>query len=148
MRVGLSVSVIRQGRSGVASYAFGLLEGFREIQSKVDLVLFGRYGKILFYLLVIITIARYSWAPWFLGCLAIPACSVKPWARTKGSLCERGNLAARIKGAWRKPGADKVHSAALSAFPTNASSDRRRNWPLNLGLRRATRLLATLSHMT
>jgi glycosyltransferase involved in cell wall biosynthesis len=41
MRVALSVSVIQRGQSGVATYVFGLLDGFREIGAKLDLVLFG-----------------------------------------------------------------------------------------------------------
>jgi glycosyltransferase involved in cell wall biosynthesis len=41
IRVALSVSVIQRGRSGVASYVFGLLDGFREIGAKLDLVLLG-----------------------------------------------------------------------------------------------------------
>ncbi len=41
MRVALSVSVIQRGRSGVASYVFGLLDGFREIGAELDLVLLG-----------------------------------------------------------------------------------------------------------
>lgn len=41
MRVALSVSVIQRGRSRVASYVFGLLDGFREIGAKLNLVLLG-----------------------------------------------------------------------------------------------------------
>jgi glycosyltransferase involved in cell wall biosynthesis len=41
MRIALSVSVIQRGQSGVASYVFGLLDGFREIGAKLDLVLLG-----------------------------------------------------------------------------------------------------------
>jgi glycosyltransferase involved in cell wall biosynthesis len=41
MRVALSVSVVQRGRSGVASYVFGLLDGFRNIGAEIDLVLIG-----------------------------------------------------------------------------------------------------------
>lgn len=41
IRVGLSVSVVQGGRSGIASYVFGLLEGFRRVAAPQKLVLFG-----------------------------------------------------------------------------------------------------------
>ena len=41
IRVALSVSVIQKGRSGVASYVFGLLDGMRDIDVPVDITLLG-----------------------------------------------------------------------------------------------------------
>lgn len=41
MKVALSTSVIQRGRSGIATYVFGLLEGLRLIQAPVDLHLIG-----------------------------------------------------------------------------------------------------------
>ena len=41
MRVALSTSVIQRGKSGVASYVFGLIEGMRRIGYPVDLALLG-----------------------------------------------------------------------------------------------------------
>ncbi|MEI8339949.1 MAG: glycosyltransferase family 1 protein [Verrucomicrobiota bacterium] len=44
MRVALSVSVIQRGRSGVATYVFGLLDGLRKIDAPVDLTIIGLAG--------------------------------------------------------------------------------------------------------
>ena len=41
MRVALSTSVVQRGKSGVASYLFGVLEGMRRIEAPVELVLLG-----------------------------------------------------------------------------------------------------------
>ncbi|MEI6350198.1 MAG: glycosyltransferase family 1 protein [Verrucomicrobiota bacterium] len=41
IRVALSTSVVQRGKSGVASYIFGLLDGMRRIDAPVKLVLFG-----------------------------------------------------------------------------------------------------------
>jgi glycosyltransferase involved in cell wall biosynthesis len=41
IRVALSTSVIQRGRSGVASYIFGLLEGLRAIEAPVEVTLLG-----------------------------------------------------------------------------------------------------------
>jgi glycosyltransferase involved in cell wall biosynthesis len=41
IRVALSTSVMQRGRSGVASYIFGLLEGLRAIEAPVELILIG-----------------------------------------------------------------------------------------------------------
>jgi len=41
MRVALSTSVVQRGKSGVASFLFGLLEGMRRIGNPVELVLLG-----------------------------------------------------------------------------------------------------------
>ena len=41
MRVALSTSVVQRGKSGVASFLFGLLEGLHRIDAPVDLVLLG-----------------------------------------------------------------------------------------------------------
>jgi glycosyltransferase involved in cell wall biosynthesis len=41
IRVALSTSVVQRGRSGVASYVFGLLEGLRAIAAPVELTLIG-----------------------------------------------------------------------------------------------------------
>jgi glycosyltransferase involved in cell wall biosynthesis len=41
IRVALSTSVIQRGKSGVASYLFGLLDGFRAIDPPIDLTLVG-----------------------------------------------------------------------------------------------------------
>jgi len=40
-RVALSVSVVQRGKSGVATYIFGLLEGFRRIQASIEPVIIG-----------------------------------------------------------------------------------------------------------
>jgi len=41
MRVALSVSVVQGGRSGIATYIFGLLEGLRRITAPVEMVILG-----------------------------------------------------------------------------------------------------------
>ena len=41
IRVALSTSVIQRGKSGVASYVFGLLEGLRAVNAPVDLTILG-----------------------------------------------------------------------------------------------------------
>jgi glycosyltransferase involved in cell wall biosynthesis len=41
IRVALSASVIQRGKSGVASYVFGLLDGLRAINPPIDLTIFG-----------------------------------------------------------------------------------------------------------
>jgi glycosyltransferase involved in cell wall biosynthesis len=41
IRVALSASVVQRGKSGVASYLFGLLDGLRAINPPVDLTIFG-----------------------------------------------------------------------------------------------------------
>ncbi|HEX4083308.1 MAG TPA: glycosyltransferase family 1 protein, partial [Chthoniobacteraceae bacterium] len=41
IRVALSASVIQRGKSGVASYVFGLLEGLRAVNAPVDLTILG-----------------------------------------------------------------------------------------------------------
>jgi glycosyltransferase involved in cell wall biosynthesis len=41
IRVALSASVIQRGKSGVASYVFGLLDGLRAIDAPIDLTLLG-----------------------------------------------------------------------------------------------------------
>jgi glycosyltransferase involved in cell wall biosynthesis len=41
IRVALSASVIQRGKSGVASYLFGLLDGFRAINPPIDLTILG-----------------------------------------------------------------------------------------------------------
>ena len=41
IRVALSTSVVQRGKSGVASYLFGLLDGLREIAAPVELTLLG-----------------------------------------------------------------------------------------------------------
>ena len=41
MRIGLTVSVVQGGRSGVATYVFGLLDGLRRIHAPVKMVLIG-----------------------------------------------------------------------------------------------------------
>lgn len=41
MRVALSTSVVQRGKSGVASYIFGLLEGLRRIDAPLEVVLLG-----------------------------------------------------------------------------------------------------------
>ena len=44
MRVALSTSVVQRGKSGVASYVFGLVDGMRRIGWPVELVLLGLEG--------------------------------------------------------------------------------------------------------
>ncbi|MDX6765642.1 MAG: glycosyltransferase family 1 protein [Candidatus Methylacidiphilales bacterium] len=41
MKVALSTSVIQRGRSGIATYVFGLLDGFRSISADIELCLIG-----------------------------------------------------------------------------------------------------------
>jgi glycosyltransferase involved in cell wall biosynthesis len=41
MKVALSTSVIQRGRSGIATYVFGLLDGFRAISADIELCLLG-----------------------------------------------------------------------------------------------------------
>src|SRR5438874_2223123 len=41
LRVALSTSVVQRGKSGVASYVFGLLDGLRAIDAPIDLTLIG-----------------------------------------------------------------------------------------------------------
>jgi glycosyltransferase involved in cell wall biosynthesis len=60
MRVALSVSVIQRGRSGVATYVFGLLEGLRRINADIDLTIIGLADDRLFFEK---WLDRFHWVP-------------------------------------------------------------------------------------
>ncbi len=60
IRVALSASVIQRGKSGVASYVFGLLDGLRAIEPPIDLTLLGfEEDRPLFEK----WLDRFSWQP-------------------------------------------------------------------------------------
>lgn len=60
MKVGLSVSVVQRGKSGVATYVFGLLRGLASIGWPVEIVLFGLEND------------RELFTPWLDRCRWVP----------------------------------------------------------------------------